>query len=56
LLDEKLKRSSPGRIGGIVFGLMLLGGVFYIVNRLSNDLSIVHTTSIFPISCWASRC
>jgi len=48
MLDEKLKRSSPGRAGGIVFGLLLLGGVFYIVNRLSNDLSIVHTTSIFP--------
>ena len=32
----------------IVFGLMLIGGIIYIVNRLSNDLSIVHTGSIFP--------
>jgi len=48
LLDEKLKKSSPGKMGMIVFGLMLIGGIIYIVNRLSNDLSIVHTGSIFP--------
>jgi PiT family inorganic phosphate transporter len=35
-------------MGMIVFGLMLIGGIIYIVNRLSNDLSIVHTGSIFP--------
>jgi PiT family inorganic phosphate transporter len=48
LLDEKLKKSSPGRVGGIVFGVLLLGGLGYIVNRLWSDLSIVHTGSIFP--------
>ncbi|HEY0161874.1 MAG TPA: inorganic phosphate transporter [Edaphobacter sp.] len=48
LLDEKLKKSSPGKVGGIVFALLLVGGVGYIVNRLSEDLSIVHTGSIFP--------
>jgi inorganic phosphate transporter, PiT family len=48
LLDEKLKKSSPGKVGGIIFGVMLLGGLVYIVSRLWNDLSIVHTGSVFP--------
>jgi PiT family inorganic phosphate transporter len=48
LLDEKLKKSSPGKAGAIVFAFMLFGGVFYIVNRLSDDLSNVHMGSIFP--------
>ena len=48
LLDEKLKKSSPGKVGGIIFGLLLIGGIAYIVSKLSDDLSIVHTTTIFP--------
>jgi PiT family inorganic phosphate transporter len=48
LLDEKLKKSSPGKIGGIVFGIMLLAGLIYIGIKLANDLSVVHSTSIFP--------
>jgi len=48
LLDEKLKKSSPGKIGGIIFGVLLLGGLGYIISRLWEDLSIVHTGSIFP--------
>ena len=48
LLDEKLKKSSPGKIGGIVFGVMLLGGLIYIGIKLANDLSIVHSPTIFP--------
>jgi PiT family inorganic phosphate transporter len=48
ILDEKLKKSSPGRIGGVAFGILLFGGVLYIVHRLSTDLAIVHTKSIFP--------
>ena len=48
LLDEKLKKSSPGKIGGIVFGIMLLGGLIYIGVKLASDLSIVHSASIFP--------
>src|SRR5271170_4574470 len=48
LLDEKLKKSSPGKIGGIVFGIMLLGGLIYIGTKLANDLSIVHSASVFP--------
>ena len=48
LLDEKLKKSSPGKIGGIVFGVMLVGGLIYIGIKLANDLSIVHSASVFP--------
>jgi PiT family inorganic phosphate transporter len=48
LLDEKLKKSSPGKIGGIVFGVMLLGGLIYIGMKLANDLSVVHSASVFP--------
>ena len=48
MLDEKLKKSSPGKIGGIVFGIMLLGGLIYIASKLSKDLEVVHSASIFP--------
>jgi PiT family inorganic phosphate transporter len=48
LLDEKLKKSSPGMIGTLVFIVMLIGGVIYIISQLSTDLSIVHNASVFP--------
>ena len=48
VLDEKLKKSSPGKIGVILFSLMLIGGLGYIVSRLASDLSVVHTASVFP--------
>jgi PiT family inorganic phosphate transporter len=48
LLDQKLKKSSPGKWGAIVFGVMLLGGIFYIWTKLADDLSIVHSASVFP--------
>ena len=48
LLDEKLKKSSPGKIGGIVFGVMLIVGLIYIGTKLAGDLSVVHSTSVFP--------
>src|SRR5271163_868545 len=48
LLDEKLKQSSPGKIGGIIFGIMLVAGLIYIGIKLANDLSIVHSASVFP--------
>ena len=48
LLEEKLKKSSPGKIGGIVFAVMLVAGLVYIWSKLSADLSIVHNASIFP--------
>ncbi len=48
LLDAKLKKSSPGKIGGIIFGVLLIGGLGYIANRLYSDLLPVHEGSIFP--------
>src|ERR1700729_1296768 len=48
LLDEKLKKSSPGKIGGIIFGVMLVGGLIYIGTQLADDLSIVRSPSVFP--------
>src|SRR5216683_6763962 len=48
LLDEKLKKSSPGKIGGIIFVVMLIGGLIYIGTKLADDLSIVHSATVLP--------
>src|SRR5580698_2680070 len=48
MLDEKLKKSSPGKIGGIIFAIMLVSGLIYIGTKLANDLSIVHSPSVYP--------
>ncbi|MGA1982295.1 MAG: inorganic phosphate transporter [Acidobacteriaceae bacterium] len=48
LLEEKLRKSSPGKAGMIVFGLMLAGGLGYITSQLWGDLSVVHNASVFP--------
>ena len=48
LLDAKLKKSSPGKIGAIAFAIMLIAGVAYIWSKLSADLSIIHNASVFP--------
>jgi PiT family inorganic phosphate transporter len=48
LLDQKLKKSSPGKIGGIIFAVMLVGGLIYIGTKLADDLSIVHSASVLP--------
>lgn len=48
LLDEKLKKSSPGKAGKVVFALMLVGGLAYVTSQLSGDLSPIHQASVFP--------
>jgi PiT family inorganic phosphate transporter len=48
LLDEKMEKSSVGKWGGILFGVMLVVGIGYIATQLSGDLSVVHATSVFP--------
>jgi PiT family inorganic phosphate transporter len=48
ILDQKLKNSKSGKIGGIVFAVMLVGGLAYIISKLSVDLSVVHSASVFP--------
>ena len=47
LLDQKLNR-SPGKIGMLVFGVVLVIGVGYAGSSLLKDLSTVHNESILP--------
>src|ERR1700690_4358629 len=46
-LDQKLSR-SPGKIGMLVFGVVLVIGVAYAGSSLLNDISGVHNASIMP--------
>jgi len=48
VLDEKLRKGTPGKAGAIAFGLILLGGAIYVVTQLWNDLSPVHSPSVYP--------
>ena len=50
-LERKLrspKGGKSGKIGAIIFGMMLVGGLTYIVSKISKDLSGVHQSSLFP--------
>src|SRR5579871_266465 len=47
VLDAKISR-SPGKIGMIVFGIVLLVGVLYAGTSLLRDLSTVHSESVLP--------
>jgi PiT family inorganic phosphate transporter len=47
LLDRGMKK-SPGRVGIIVFVLVLMGGMAYIAFHVANDLENVTVTSIWP--------
>jgi PiT family inorganic phosphate transporter len=47
LLDQKLSR-SPGKIGMLVFGVVLVIGVGYAGSSLLHDLSFVHNESLLP--------
>jgi PiT family inorganic phosphate transporter len=46
-LDTKISR-SPGRIGMIVFGIVLVIGFAYAGSHLLGDLSAMHSTSALP--------
>ena len=48
ILDQKLKDSPPAKWGVAAFAIVMLGGIIYIITRLSIDLSPVHQASIFP--------
>jgi PiT family inorganic phosphate transporter len=48
ILDQKLENSSSGRWGVIIFGVMLVGGLIYIITHLGADLQLVHSPSVFP--------
>ncbi len=48
LLEQKLKKSSPGRIGILAFLVILVGGMIFIGMRLKADLASVHASTIWP--------
>src|ERR1700722_15735050 len=47
VLDQKLSR-SPGKLGMLIFGVVLIVGVAYAGSSLLHDLSFVHSDSILP--------
>src|SRR6202142_3771575 len=47
VLDQKLSR-SPGKIGMLVFGIVLVIGIAYAGSSLLHDLSFVHSDSVLP--------
>src|ERR1700684_1146896 len=47
VLDQKLSR-SPGKLGMLIFGAVLIVGVAYSGSSLLHDLSFVHSDSILP--------
>jgi PiT family inorganic phosphate transporter len=48
ILDQKLKDNPPAKWGMAAFALVLVGGLVYIVWRMSIDLSPVHQANVFP--------
>ena len=46
-VHEKLNK-SPGKIGMIIFGLVLIGGFGYAGSQLAHDLSGTHLASVWP--------
>ena len=48
ILDQKLQDNPPAKWGVAAFSLVLVGGIIFIVSRLSIDLSSVHQASVFP--------
>lgn len=47
LLDKKLSK-RPGKLGIVIFALILIVGLIYIGLQLSSDLSIVRAPSVYP--------
>ena len=47
VVGEKLNR-SPGRLGMIAFGIILVGGGFYVLTHLVSDLSVESKSSVLP--------
>jgi inorganic phosphate transporter, PiT family len=48
VLDQKLSNSSPGKIGMLIFGVVLVIGIAYAGSSLLHDLSSVHNESLLP--------
>ncbi len=54
-VHEKLAK-SPGMIGMVVFGALLVVGLIYTVISLAHDLQAEKVRPSTRISCWAWRC
>jgi inorganic phosphate transporter, PiT family len=39
---------GPGKLGVLIFGVVLIGGVIYAGSHLMADLSVVHGSSVLP--------
>src|SRR5271165_3931920 len=48
VLDQKLSR-SPGKLGMLVYGVVLVIGVGYAGSSVLHDLSFVHNESVLPV-------
>ncbi len=48
ILENKLKKSSHGKIGLGLFSLILAGGLIYIATQVWGDLSVVPSVHLFP--------
>ena len=48
VLDAKLGRSSPGKIGMVIFGVVLAIGFAYAGTHLLRRISNLHATSALP--------
>jgi PiT family inorganic phosphate transporter len=46
-LHDKMNK-GPGKIGMLLFGISLIVGFIYAGSQLISDLSVVHTTSVYP--------
>ena len=47
LLDQKLKK-SPGMLGMLVFGVVVIAGLGYVGSQLAHDLSATHLLTAWP--------
>ena len=48
LLDKKLKHSRTSSRGRLAFAVIVVLGLAYITFKLVSDLSVVHSTAVFP--------
>jgi PiT family inorganic phosphate transporter len=48
LLDQKLSSKSRSKSGGVLFLLILVGGIGYAASRLAHDIAPVHLPSAWP--------
>jgi PiT family inorganic phosphate transporter len=48
LVEQKLKHSSPGKLGILIFGVVLVGGLAFVGVQILRDLAGTHIVSAWP--------